>query len=69
MGFLYDMLEGFTVAMLRLASLESRARPCHAEGEIICLEGLIAALERDIAVLSRVVSEVGLFFRRRYTVK
>ena len=63
------MLEVFTVAMLRLASLESRARPCHAEGEIICLEGLIAALERDIAVLSRVVSNVDLFFRRRYTVK
>ena len=69
MGFLYDMFEVFTVAMLRLASLESRAIPCHAEGEIICLEGLIAALERDIAVLSRVVSDVDLFFRQRYTVK
>ena len=69
MGFLYDMFEVFTVAMLRLASLESRARPCHAEGEIICLEGLIAALETDIAVLSRVVSDVDLFFRQRYRAK
>jgi hypothetical protein len=61
MGFLYEMLEVFTVAMLRLASLESRAKPCHAEGEMICLEGLIAALEMDIAELSPVVSEVGFF--------
>jgi hypothetical protein len=49
--FLYETLEVFTVAMLRLASLESRARPCHPTGEMICLEGLIAALETDIAGL------------------
>jgi hypothetical protein len=60
-GFLYEMLEVFTVAMLRLASLESRARPCHGEDEMICLEGLIAALETDIAVLSPVVSVVEFF--------
>jgi hypothetical protein len=52
------MLEVLTVAMLRLTILESRARPCHPTGEMICLEGLNAALETDIAVLSGVVSEV-----------
>jgi len=45
----------FTVAMLRLASLDSQARPCR-NGEMICLDGLIAALETDIAGLW--VSEV-----------
>lgn len=57
-GFLYEMLEAFAVTMLRLASLESRARPCHAEGEMICLEGLVAALETDIVRSSRVVNEM-----------
>ena len=68
-GFLYEMLELFTVAMLRLVSLEPRARPCHSTGEMICLEGLIAALDTDIAVLSRVVGDMRLFGRQRYKVR